>query len=118
MQIVGATAMEPPSSRDPNVLKDAMVGVFRAMPEADPANYVRGQYDGYLKIDGVADDSTTETYAALKLEVDSWRWAGVPFFIRTGKRLPVTQTELRLVFHRPSRFASTTRSSIPSPTSS
>ena len=62
---------------------------------------MRGQYDGYLKIDGVADDSTTETYAALKLEVDSWRWAGVPFFIRTGKRLPVTQTELRLVFHRP-----------------
>jgi glucose-6-phosphate 1-dehydrogenase len=101
MQIVGASAMEPPSSRDPDVLKDAMVGVFRSMPEADPANYVRGQYDGYLKIDGVADDSTTETYAALQLEVDSWRWAGVPFFIRTGKRLPVTQTELRLVFHRP-----------------
>jgi glucose-6-phosphate 1-dehydrogenase len=103
MQIVGAAAMEPPSSRDPDVLKDAMVGVYRAMPEADPANYVRGQYDGYLKIDGVADDSTTETFAALRLEVDSWRWAGIPFFIRTGKRLPVTQTELRLVFHRPPR---------------
>jgi glucose-6-phosphate 1-dehydrogenase len=101
MQLVGASAMEPPSSRNPDVLKDAMVGVFRSMPEADPANYVRGQYDGYLKIDGVADDSTTETYAAIKLEVDSWRWAGVPFFIRTGKRLPVTQTEVRLVFHRP-----------------
>jgi glucose-6-phosphate 1-dehydrogenase len=103
MQIVGAAAMEPPSSRDPDVLKDAMVGVFRSMPEADPANYIRGQYDGYLKIDGVADDSTTETFAALRLEVDSWRWAGVPFFIRTGKRMPVTQTEVRLVFHRPPR---------------
>jgi glucose-6-phosphate 1-dehydrogenase len=72
------------------------------MPEADPAHYVRGQYDGYLGIDGVAPDSTTETYAALRLEIDNWRWAGVPFFIRTGKRLPVTQTELRLVFkHAP-----------------
>jgi glucose-6-phosphate 1-dehydrogenase len=104
MQLVGATAMEPPSSRDPSILKDAMVGVYRSMPEADPANYVRGQYDGYLKIDGVADSSTTETFAALRLEVDTWRWAGVPFFIRTGKRLPITQTELRLVFRRPPRL--------------
>ena len=68
--------------------------------DADPAHYVRGQYDGYLDIDGVAPDSTTETYAALRLEIDNWRWAGVPFFIRTGKRLPATQTELRLVFKR------------------
>jgi glucose-6-phosphate 1-dehydrogenase len=65
---------------------------------------VRGQYDGYRSIDGVAADSTTETYAALRLEIENWRWAGVPFFIRTGKRLPVTQTELRLVFHRPPRL--------------
>ena len=75
--------------------------VFRAIADADPAHYVRGQYDGYRDIDGVAADSTTETYAALRLEIDNWRWAGVPFFIRTGKRLPVTQTELRLVFQRP-----------------
>jgi glucose-6-phosphate 1-dehydrogenase len=65
---------------------------------ADPAHYVRGQYDGYQAIDGVAADSTTETYAALCLHIENWRWADVPFFIRTGKRLPVTQTELRLVF--------------------
>jgi len=104
MQLVGAAAMEPPSSRDPQVLKDAMVGVYRSMPDADPAHYVRGRYDGYLKIDGVADSSTTETYAALRLEVDTWRWAGVPFFIRTGKRMPITQTEVRLVFHRPPRL--------------
>jgi glucose-6-phosphate 1-dehydrogenase len=98
MQVVAACAMESPSRGDPETLKDSQVAVFRAVAEADPAHYVRGQYDGYRSIDGVAPDSTTETYAALKLEVENWRWAGVPFFIRTGKRLPVTQTELRLVF--------------------
>jgi glucose-6-phosphate 1-dehydrogenase len=104
MQVVGAAAMEPPAGGDPETLKDALVAVFRAMPEADPAHYVRGQYEGYRDIDGVATDSATETYAALKLEIDNWRWSGVPFFIRTGKRLPVTQTELRLVFRRPPRL--------------
>jgi glucose-6-phosphate 1-dehydrogenase len=98
MQVVAAAAMEPPSSADRNVLKDAVCSVFRAMPDADPGQYVRGQYDGYRDIDGVAEDSTTETYAALRLDIDNWRWSGVPFFIRTGKRLPITQTELRLVF--------------------
>jgi glucose-6-phosphate 1-dehydrogenase len=71
------------------------------MPAADPAHYVRGQYDGYREIAGVAPDSTTETYAAMRLEIDNWRWEGVPFFIRTGKHLPITQTELRLIFRRP-----------------
>ena len=102
MQVVAAAAMEPPAGGDPETLKDAMTAVFRAIRPADPADYVRGQYDGYLGIDGVAPDSTTETYAALRLEIDNWRWSGVPFFIRTGKRLPVTQTELRLIFkHAP-----------------
>ena len=102
MQVVAATAMEPPAGGDAKTLKDAMAAVFRAMPQADPRNYVRGQYDGYLSIDGVAPDSRTETYAALRLEINNWRWSGVPFFIRTGKRLPVTQTELRLIFkHAP-----------------
>jgi glucose-6-phosphate 1-dehydrogenase len=73
------------------------------MDEARPERCVRGQYDGYRKIDGVAPDSTTETYAALRLEIENWRWAGVPFFIRTGKRLAVTQTELRLIFKHPPR---------------
>jgi glucose-6-phosphate 1-dehydrogenase len=104
MQVVGATAMEPPAGGDPETLKDAMVALFRAVEEADPAHYVRGQYDGYLEIDGVAADSTTETYAALRLEIENWRWSGVPFFIRAGKRLPVTQTEVRLVFRRPPRL--------------
>jgi glucose-6-phosphate 1-dehydrogenase len=102
MQVVSVGAIEAPSGRD--VIKDAQVSVFRAMPAADPANYVRGQYDGYRAIDGVADDSSTETYAALRLDIDNWRWSGTPFFIRTGKRLPVTQTELRLVFKRPPRL--------------
>ena len=100
MQVVAAVAMEPPFSNDPAVLKDAMVGLFRAIPAADPAHYVRGQYEGYRSIEGVADDSQTETYAALQLNIDNWRWSGVPFFIRTGKCLPVTQTEVRLIFRR------------------
>ena len=104
MQVVAATAMEPPAGGDPETLKDGMVALFRSVREADPAHYVRGQYDGYLKIDGVAPDSTTETYAALRLEIDNWRWSGVPFFIRTGKCLPATQTEVRLVFERPPRL--------------
>ena len=101
MQVVAATAMEPPAHGDTQTLKDGLVSLFRAVKEADPSRYVRGQYDGYREIDGVAADSATETYAALRLEIENWRWAGVPFFIRTGKLLPVTHTEVRLVFKRP-----------------
>jgi glucose-6-phosphate 1-dehydrogenase len=104
MQVVAATAMEPPSGGDTETLKDGMVTLFRSVREADPAHYVRGQYTGYREIDGVDPKSTTETYAALRLEIDNWRWSGVPFFIRTGKCLPATQTEVRLVFKRPPRL--------------
>jgi glucose-6-phosphate 1-dehydrogenase len=104
MQVVALCAMEAPARGDQQTIKDAQVALFRAVKEADPAHYVRGQYDGYRSIDGVAPDSTTETYAALRLEIENWRWSGVPFFIRTGKRLPVTQTELRLVFKHPPRL--------------
>jgi glucose-6-phosphate 1-dehydrogenase len=104
MQVVSAAAMEAPSRGDPKTIKDAQVALFHSVVEADPAHYVRGQYDGYLGIEGVAADSATETYAAMRLEVENWRWSGVPFFIRTGKRLPATQTELRLVFKRPPRL--------------
>jgi glucose-6-phosphate 1-dehydrogenase len=104
MQLVAATTMELPTGDDAETLKDSIHGVFRSMPDADPAHYVRGQYDGYREIEGVAADSTTETYAALRLEIDNWRWAGVPFFIRTGKCLPVTQTELRLLFRHSPRL--------------
>jgi glucose-6-phosphate 1-dehydrogenase len=104
MQVVAMCAMEAPARGDAQTIKDAKVALFRAVREADPAHYVRGQYDGYTSIDGVAADSTTETYVALRLEIENWRWAGVPFFVRTGKRLPVTQTELRLVFKHPPRL--------------
>ena len=98
MQVLAFTAMEAPATREPDVVKDAKLAVFQSMPDADPANYVRGQYEGYRDIEGVAANSTTETFAALKLEIRNPRWHGVPFFIRAGKRLPVTQTELRVVF--------------------
>jgi glucose-6-phosphate 1-dehydrogenase len=104
LQVVAVAAMEAPAGNDARTLKDAKYAVFRALEDADPAHYVRGQYDGYRDIDGVAPDSTTETYAALRLHIDNWRWAGVPWFIRTGKRLPVTQTELRAVFRQPPRL--------------
>jgi glucose-6-phosphate 1-dehydrogenase len=102
MQVVAAAAMEPPSRGDPQTIKDSQVSIFRAVEAASPANYVRGQYDGYLDVDGVAPDSTTETYVALRLDIENWRWAGVPFYIRAGKCLAATQTELRLIFkHAP-----------------
>ena len=104
MQVVSAAAMEAPSRGDLKTIKDAQVALFNSVVEADPAHYVRGQYDGYLDIDGVAPGSATETYAAMRLEIENWRWSGVPFFIRTGKRLPVTQTELRVIFKRPPRL--------------
>jgi glucose-6-phosphate 1-dehydrogenase len=108
MQLVAYAAMEAPAAADPETLRDAKHAVFRAIADADPGHYVRGQYDGYREIDGVAPDSSTETYAALRLNIDNWRWAGVPFFIRTGKRLPVKLTELRLLFKHPppARFIS------------
>jgi glucose-6-phosphate 1-dehydrogenase len=104
MQVVAAAAVEPPAGRDAETIKDTVHTLFRAIPAADPAQYVRGQHDGYREIDGVAADSTTETYAALRLEIDNWRWSDVPFYIRTGKLMPVTQTELRLVFRKPPRL--------------
>jgi glucose-6-phosphate 1-dehydrogenase len=104
LQLLAAAAMEPPAGAEPDTLKDVKFAVFRAMAEADPAHYVRGQYEGYRSIDGVSSRSRTETYAALRLDIDNWRWAGVPFFLRTGKELPIKQTELRLVFKRPPKL--------------
>ena len=110
LQLLAAVAQEPPAAADASTLKDAKYAVLRSTADADPERYVRGQYGGYREIEGVARRSTTETYAALRLEVENWRWAGVPFFIRTGKRLPVTQTEVRLVFRHPPRLGFVSRS--------
>jgi glucose-6-phosphate 1-dehydrogenase len=108
LQLIGLFAAEPPGVADADGLRDKRVEVFRAMPAADPERYVCGQYDGYQGIKGVRPGSQTETFAALQLKIDNWRWAGVPFFIRAGKALPVRATEVRVIFHRPPRLAITT----------
>ena len=105
LQVLAGSGMEPPAGAGAAALKDAKYAVLSSVADAEPSNYVRGQYEGYRDIDGVAKDSTTETFAALRLEVDNWRWEGVPFFIRTGKCLAVTETEVRLVFKHPPRLA-------------
>jgi glucose-6-phosphate 1-dehydrogenase len=105
LQLIGLFAAEPPSCAGADGLRDKRAEVFRAIPSIDPAHYIRGQYDGYQSIKGVRPDSQTETFAALKLEIDNWRWAGVPFFIRAGKALPVRATEIRVFFKRPPKLA-------------
>jgi glucose-6-phosphate 1-dehydrogenase len=104
LQVLSLVAMETPVGPSADDLRDKKVEVFRSMPDANPAQYVRGQYQGYLDVPGVARGSGTETFAALRLEVDNWRWAGVPFFIRTGKALATRVTEVRLVFRRPPKI--------------
>jgi glucose-6-phosphate 1-dehydrogenase len=104
MQLLSLVAMEPPAGNQADSVRTKKLDLFTTVRAADPKQYVRGQYEGYLDVDGVAPDSTTETYAALELEVDSWRWAGVPFFLRAGKCLPVRATEINVVFKRPPRL--------------
>ncbi len=101
LQVVGYLAMEPPISVEADRIRDEQVKVFRAIPPVKPADAVRGQFRGYQSEPGVAAGSTVETFAAVRLEVDSWRWAGVPFFIRAGKRLPLTATEVIVDLKRP-----------------
>ncbi len=98
LQVLSLVAMEPPAGRTADVIRNRKRDVFLAMADADPAHYVRGQYRGYRDVEGVAPDSQTETFCALRLEIDNLRWSGVPFFIRAGKSLPVTVTEVRIVF--------------------
>ncbi len=104
LQLTSAATMEAPAGSGPQTIKNAQTALWNATQAADPTQYVRGQYDGYQKIDGVAPGSSTETYVALRLDIENWRWDGVPIFIRTGKRLPVTQTELRLIFRNAPRL--------------
>ena len=101
LQVVGYLAMEPPISVDADRIRDEQVKVFRAISPLKPENVVRGQFRGYLKEPGVAPASTVETFAAVRLEVDSWRWAGVPFLIRAGKSMPLTATEVMVDLKRP-----------------
>ena len=92
-QVLANLAMEPPARTDSESMRDEKVKVLRSIKPLSAANLVRGQFEGYLGEKGVAADSQVETFAALKLEIDSWRWQGVPFYIRAGKSLPVTCAE-------------------------
>jgi glucose-6-phosphate 1-dehydrogenase len=101
LQVVTLLAMEPPTSGMADAVRDEKVKVLKSIRPLSPARLVRGQYRGYRDEEGVAPDSDVESYAALELQIDSWRWAGVPILIRTGKRLPMTVTEVRVTLHRP-----------------
>ena len=100
-QVLTNLAMEPPVRTDSESIRDEKVKVLKAMPPLDAKHLVRGQFRGYRKEQGVAPDSQVETFAALRLEIDSWRWQGVPFYIRAGKCLPVTCTEIVVRLRQP-----------------
>ena len=101
MQVIALLAMEPPVGAGTEAMRDEKEKVFRAMRPLRPEDYVRGQFEGYRDEKGVAPDSDVETYAAVKLWIDSWRWGGVPFYIRAGKMLPCTCTEVRVELKAP-----------------
>lgn len=104
LQVLALLAMEPPVSNDATGLRDEIVRVLRTIPRIAPADIVRGQYQGYLSEKGVSSGSRTETYAAVRLRLDSWRWAGVPFVIRAGKAMAATATEALVEFQAPPRL--------------
>lgn len=101
LKVLAFLAMEPPTSTYRESIRDEQVKVFRTIPPIDPADLVRGQYLGYRQEPGVAQNSHVETFAALRLWIESWRWAGVPFLIRAGKCLPITTTEVLVKLRRP-----------------
>lgn len=116
LQIVAMVAMDAPVDANAKALRDEKVKVLSAMPPLNPAEIVRGQYDGYRSETGVASDSDVETFVALRAEVDSWRWAGVPFYIRAGKRLATTATEILVEFKHPPRlFFAKSKTDMPHP---
>ncbi|HZR84424.1 MAG TPA: glucose-6-phosphate dehydrogenase [Candidatus Binatia bacterium] len=104
MQVLALVAMEPPLSIGAEALHLEQHRVFRAIRPVDPKSYVRGQYRGYQSVPGVKPGSQTETFCALRLDIDSWRWAGVPFFIRAGKALAHKATEVVVEFNQPPRL--------------
>ena len=101
LQVVANLTMDPPTGEDHDALRDRKSELLKAIKPLTPENVVRGQYDGYRKVSGVAPGSPVETFVAVKLEVDSWRWAGVPIYVRAGKMMPVTCTEALVEFKRP-----------------
>jgi len=101
LQVLACLAMDPPTGQDPDALRDEKARILKAVRPLTPQDIVRGQFKGYRQEDGVARDSRVETYAAIRLFIDSWRWAGIPFYIRAGKCLPVTSTEVNVTLRRP-----------------
>jgi glucose-6-phosphate 1-dehydrogenase len=101
LQVIALLAMDPPTGHEPEAMQAEKLRLFRAMRPLDPNEVVRGQFKGYRDEPGVAKNSTIETFAALQLHIDTWRWAGVPFYIRAGKCLPITATEVRVTLKRP-----------------
>jgi glucose-6-phosphate 1-dehydrogenase len=104
LQVVALLAMEPPAGSEAHFLQDEKAKVLAAMKPIDPHQLVRGQYVGYRDEPGVDPNSNTETFAAAKLEIDSWRWAGVPWYVRVGKALAANATEAVVEFHSPPRL--------------
>ncbi len=102
-QVLAFIAMEPPSALEPEAITEEKVKVFRSMLPIEPHDVVRGQYGGYQDVEGVSPDSGTETFIALKCYVDNWRWAGVPFFLRTGKRMAEGARVVSIAFKEPPR---------------
>ena len=105
LQILAVLTMEAPSRAETDAIRDEKTRILKAVRPLDPANMVRGQYSGYRQEDGVAPDSQVETFAALKLFIDTWRWADVPFYIRAGKEMPVTATEITVELKSPPQVA-------------
>ncbi len=101
LEVASLLAMEAPSARGHEAVRDEKTQAFRSMLPLEPSDVVRGQFRGYRNEEGVAPDSNVETFAAVRLRIDSWRWAGVPFYIRAGKCLPVTATEVLVELKRP-----------------
>jgi glucose-6-phosphate 1-dehydrogenase len=101
LQVASLLAMEAPSTRGTEAVRDEKAQAFRSMRPLQPSDVVRGQFRGYRREEGVAPDSGVETFAAVRLQIDSWRWAGVPFYVRAGKCLPVTVTEVLVDLKRP-----------------
>ena len=101
LQVLALIAMEPPPVFDAHSVRDEKTKVFRSIRPVDMKHVIRGQYDGYRKEENVSDESKVDTYAALKLFVENWRWAGVPFYVRTGKRMPRKKTEVAITFRQP-----------------
>jgi glucose-6-phosphate 1-dehydrogenase len=103
LQVLAILTMDAPTGEEHEATRDQKSALLKAVKPLDPQHIVRGQYAGYQETDGVAASSTVETFVAIKLEIDSWRWAGVPIYIRAGKELPVTSTEVVVQFKRPPR---------------